>query len=497
MKNVIVLFLMILPFAANAQKNDLSVFENLLKYEWIAESDWDNKGKFKQEVSFEFNLDKSAIHVRSSGFTNKEQSEYGLRNFGVRWVNTERSQIEFAEYDVFGAKTEGVVTSNGKDLFYTYQYDGMELTDAWEYVHETKYNFKIGKRKNGKWEKILLESSFSAKQKNKKEFDKKVYQNDIKVAKKYVKENDHENAAKSYIQAFAKQNNKGYSHHKLDAATEFALSGREVDLMSVLNTWIKEATSSDMEELRTNLVFSKYHETQWWQDLDKSMDVRREQMIAHHQNLKIFKKGRIFTYSAIRITKDKDTVANTFIEIIPDGTGWGSIDASSQSQVVFKYKFEAKDSLEHIQELKEVVTEEFWIRDDTTGVIENEKEFWIHPMRNNEFFKTEIAPFPQVKYPINYETMLDAGSKIYLMKNWGTYSPSLTEQKYFYLGKESKDYAFLEKLECHKFTAYGHNSVHGISHLEYFFNEDYGFTEMNYLTYDGDLIQFTLVNVID
>ena len=193
----------------------------------------------------------------------------------------------------------------------------------------------------------------------------------------------------------------------------------------------------------------------------------------------------------------KDTLANTTIHLVPDGTGWGHPAASDQSQILCHYNFSKQDSIDHISEVKEVVTEEFWLKVDTTGIIENEEELWMHPFRYNQFFKTEIAPFPLVKFPISNKSMIDSRSKIVIMKNWGTYSPTITETNYFYVGAEEKNYEFSGDIECHKFMAYGHNSRHGISHLEYYYHEQYGFTEMNYLTYDNEVIQFKIEQLIE
>ena len=180
----------------------------------------------------------------------------------------------------------------------------------------------------------------------------------------------------------------------------------------------------------------------------------------------------------------------------PDGTGWGNEAATLQSQVIYEYQYTTQDSIEHIEELNKIVTSEFWIKRDTTGVIENKNKIWMHPFRNNEFFKTELAPFPKVVFPISNETMEEADSKIIIMNNWGTYTDSETENEYTFLGEEVKSYVGMDELRCYKFKAQSFNNFHGISEIEYFFHEDLGFVEMNYKTYDNDLIYFVLEKII-
>ncbi len=146
----------------NSQVADLSVFNNLVNKSWKAETNWEKGGKFKQEVSFTYSLDSSLVLVHSKGFIDEEQTEYGDRNFGIRRVNSELDQIEFVEYDVFGGKTEGVVSAEGKNLYYSYVYEHIELTDAWEYLDDSNYIFIVGVRENGEWEKKFLETKFIA-----------------------------------------------------------------------------------------------------------------------------------------------------------------------------------------------------------------------------------------------------------------------------------------------------------------------------------------------
>lgn len=259
----------------------------------------------------------------------------------------------------------------------------------------------------------------------------------------------------------------------------------------------KSINTASIDEIEKIKKSKKYSDFKRLINVELAFRKRKDQLIAHHQTLKIYVANREFIYSAIRINADKDTVASTKIIATSSGTGWGHPAASEQSEVVYTYLYTKQDSIQNIEELQKVVKLEFWIMQDTTGVIENEEEFWIHPMRNNQFYKTELAPFPTVIFPIDSKSIKSANSKIIILSDWGTYSPSVTDQRYFYEGVVEKEYSCTEKIECHRFSSYGHNSKFGISYLEYFFNEEYGFTEMNYLTYDNDIIKFELIDIND
>lgn len=318
----------------------------------------------------------------------------------------------------------------------------------------------------------------------------------IRKAEKFYDEALYDEAAQAYSIAFSLNQKNEIPRHYLFAAASNCMIDNEEGVRQNLFAILPICTKDDIKKVLVNYkIFDKYKQKEWWKILNQKMDQRLADLIAHHQNLKVFRKGRNIHYKAIRINESGDTLANTTIVMKPDGTGWGDIAASLQSQVIFEYHYSPEDSLEHISELIEVVTADFWIQNDTTGVIENEEKIWMHPFRNNEFFKIELAPFPKVVFPISKETMEAANSKIYILRNWGTYSGSYTENEYTYLGKEPKTYESVGEIECFKLKAQSFNNFHGISKIEYYFNADLGFVEMHYETYDHEIIHFVMDKV--
>ena len=167
-KLIITLFL--IPFfisTLHAQENTISAFDNLIGKIWKAEGTWGDGSKFKQEIDFSYSSEKNAVLTKSKGYTNKEQSTYGNRNNGIRKYDPTSKSIKFWEFDVFGGITEGTVNVEGKNMYYQYQYNGAILKDAWEYLNEDTYNFKVGSYTNGNWEQTYLETQFVAS----KDFD--------------------------------------------------------------------------------------------------------------------------------------------------------------------------------------------------------------------------------------------------------------------------------------------------------------------------------------
>ncbi len=159
MKNLLIL-LTLIPVFCFAQNKRLSIFDNLVGKTWVAEGVWQNGNPFKQEKTFEYSLDSTIVIANTLGFIDKTQTKFGKRNFGIRQYDKNSDSIRFWEFDVFGGLNTGTVLAEGKNLFYQYEYGGMQLTNMWEFVNDRIYNFKVGIRKNGRWAKLFLNTKF-------------------------------------------------------------------------------------------------------------------------------------------------------------------------------------------------------------------------------------------------------------------------------------------------------------------------------------------------
>lgn len=149
-----------MPGVLAAQDNPLIIFKSLENYTWEAEGKWGDGSTFKQEISLKFSLNNKLVIVESLGFTNSEQTEFGLRNHGIRQYDEALKQIRFWEFDVFGNLTVGTVESNGKNLKYKYDYGGTVVTEMWIYKNEKTYDFIVGVYENGEWKQKFLETEF-------------------------------------------------------------------------------------------------------------------------------------------------------------------------------------------------------------------------------------------------------------------------------------------------------------------------------------------------
>lgn len=124
------------------------------------EAKWPNGQVFKQEVIYEWALNKKLLKVKTYGTINPETGEYGLRNEGFRAWDSETEKILFWEFDIFGGITSGeCVLENGAyhfEYFYKINDEVRKMRDSWTPVDENSYKYEVVMREGGAWSKVLL-----------------------------------------------------------------------------------------------------------------------------------------------------------------------------------------------------------------------------------------------------------------------------------------------------------------------------------------------------
>lgn len=125
------------------------------------------------------------------------------------------------------------------------------------------------------------------------------------------------------------------------------------------------------------------------------------------------------------------------------------------------------------------------------GVLQTSKRIWMHPIRQNQYILTEIAPFPQVIFPIIQDNSWK--DTLYIYPAMGTFEGTV-ESTYTIKAEELRTYKF-GNLMCWKITATGNHDKLGLSSVIYYFNTEIGFTEMNYVFYNKQKIEFKLTTI--
>ncbi|SFJ76729.1 hypothetical protein [Myroides guanonis] len=133
-----------------------------------------------------------------------------------------------------------------------------------------------------------------------------------------------------------------------------------------------------------------------------------------------------------------------------------------------------------------------------TGLVENEKNIWIHPPREGFFKSLETCPFPYIvlNKPVGFKWVdsMIIGNQ-WSNKIWGEWEDSLLlEYAYEIIGTEKINSNFGE-IDCVVIEAMA-NSRLGKSKLKSYFNEKYGFVELHYTLANGIEIDLILNKIV-
>ena len=146
-----------------SQEHPLSAFENLMNKTWTIEGKWNGGPEFKQELTFEYGLNKNIVIAKTKGCTDEAQTVFGDRNYGIRHYNPQDSSISFYEFDIMGNVTKGEVGIIGQDIGYVYEYGGTVLLELWSYVSEEEYTYQVGRYLDGNFDGVFLDAKAFAK----------------------------------------------------------------------------------------------------------------------------------------------------------------------------------------------------------------------------------------------------------------------------------------------------------------------------------------------
>ena len=116
-------------------------------------------------------------------------------------------------------------------------------------------------------------------------------------------------------------------------------------------------------------------------------------------NLKIFAKGREYEYDATYYSSANELLTENTVTLSGTGKPW-KYDPDQQSLIICRYEYNADHEKAYSPHPLNPSANRKWRTRATTGAIENPTGVWIHPIRENQFLSTEVAPFPQVPLPL-------------------------------------------------------------------------------------------------
>ena len=117
-----------------------------------------------------------------------------------------------------------------------------------------------------------------------------------------------------------------------------------------------------------------------------------------------------------------------------------------------------------------------------------------HPFRDNQYYFTEITPFPNIDFPLfidkSWSATLNIGS------GWGIWDNVSLKTSYQVTDQESIFINDMKYIDCWKIVSSASFDL-GVSYLTMWFHEESGFVKLNYVTYAGQVLQLELDKVIN
>lgn len=155
--------------------------------------------------------------------------------------------------------------------------------------------------------------------------------------------------------------------------------------------------------------------------------------------------------------------------------------ASNYSQTVIAYDYPQKNGEQKFNE--------------STGLIENPKNVWMHPPRKKLFRILELNPFPFIQAPYKvgkkWSWSLKIGS-FWGDKRWKTWEKSITNEYEYEITAIKKIDSKIGLLKCYEIKSIA-NSELGQTMLTAYFNMKHGFVKLDYINIDSTQIVFELV----
>jgi len=125
-----------------------------------------------------------------------------------------------------------------------------------------------------------------------------------------------------------------------------------------------------------------------------------------------------------------------------------------------------------------------WLSTDTTGIIENDRRTWFHPPRNNQYFLTEIAPFPDFRKKCKVGDQYS--SIIFIGSGFGPWESKKVKSNYSITSIEKGIEDSLWKIKAI-------SEIEGkTNRCEFIFSDKRGFILLSYAFFNGDSLTMKL-----
>lgn len=206
----------------------------------------------------------------------------------------------------------------------------------------------------------------------------------------------------------------------------------------------------------------------------------------------VFKPCRHMIYRAIWKSKAGEEITNSRIKLMATGLRW-DVQPEKQDEILMQVEFSAKDKEQTKKyQLNKGILDRRWMEQGIEGVIENVEEIWMHPFRFNQFNFTEVAPFPEIKFPLTIGKTWTGQLRI--MEGWGDWTNTTGIFEYEVVDKAivKTNYGSIDSCWHIKSKA---TYPFGNSTLEYWFHESLGFVKKEYKNYGNQTLSIVLEEI--
>jgi hypothetical protein len=174
---------------------------------------------------------------------------------------------------------------------------------------------------------------------------------------------------------------------------------------------------------------------------------------------------REYNYIGLYIDSSGEIITSERITLQPSGEIW---EADSR-QTLMNFTLDSISAKwEKFPEIQLNGKPRTWTTTYKEGVLQTPDKIWMHPIRKNQYILTELAPFPEIIFPVRKDTTWK--ETLFIYETFGTFKGTV-ESTYAISGEEMRSYAF-GKLKCWKIIATGIHDTLGINSVIYYFNPD-------------------------
>lgn len=213
-----------------------------------------------------------------------------------------------------------------------------------------------------------------------------------------------------------------------------------------------------------------------------------------------YKRGTEITFSY----KYTDSNGKQQYFVINKGNSWNFTSASNTSDNVIRdFKLKILDRNMNFNDPKyyqvgiSYIIEKNDVNPYITGLIENEKNIWLHPPREFLFRILELNPFPYIKYPLQIGhtwtgDLLIGGQ--WGDKRWKEWSGNILNKYQYKITDKKTVNTPLGSMECYVIESEAKSEL-GITKLTSYFNEQFGFVKLDYTNIDKSTIEIDIQGV--